>query len=256
MITSRIVGLGRVLTLSAFAVLAIPLPALAQDAVDAAVGPPAIDLSGSVAVVSDYRFRGVSLSAGDPALQGGIKASHASGFYAGAWASNLDAGAAYGDVELDLYAGWSGPLREGLNADIGVLYYAYPDGAPGGNVDYWEPYAALSTTLGPVEARLGAAWAPKQDELGGRSNLYLSTDLAAGIPATPLTLKAHLGYTDGPLAPAFLAGTADRTGLDWSLGATSVLHGIEFGLAYVGTEGPAVNGLTDDTIVGSIGFSF
>ncbi|HEY7740572.1 MAG TPA: TorF family putative porin, partial [Steroidobacteraceae bacterium] len=50
------------------------------------------EVSYTVTAVSDYDFRGVSLSAKDPALQASIDYAHDSGFYAGAWASNIDYG--------------------------------------------------------------------------------------------------------------------------------------------------------------------
>jgi len=72
------------------------------------------ELSGTVGVVSDYDFRGISLSAKDPALQGSIDWAADSGFYAGAWASNIDYGDGYdGNIELDLYAGFAGETRVG-----------------------------------------------------------------------------------------------------------------------------------------------
>jgi uncharacterized protein (TIGR02001 family) len=42
--------------------------------------PSEIEVFSNVALVTDYRFRGVSLSAGDPAIQGGIDIAHSSGF--------------------------------------------------------------------------------------------------------------------------------------------------------------------------------
>ena len=62
--------------------------------------------SSTVTGVSDYDFRGVSLSATDPALQASVDFAADSGFYAGAWVSNIDYGSAIdGDIELDLYGG-------------------------------------------------------------------------------------------------------------------------------------------------------
>jgi len=231
-------------------------PAFAQDETASSGG---LAVSGSVTLVSDYRFRGVSLSGGDPAIQGGITVTHDSGFYAGTWASSIDDGGTdvYGDMELDLFGGWSGDVAEGVGLDVGVLLYAYPTNAKGVKAQYWEPYATVSTTLGPVEAKLGANYAWKQDSLGGDDNLYIHTELATAIPNTPVSLSAHLGYTDGALAPSFLAGTGDRTGFDWSLGASAtVLGSLTLGVSYVGTEGPSIDGFTDDAVVFSLGASF
>lgn len=232
-------------------------PALAQDE---AADTGGFTVSGNAAVVSDYRFRGVSLSGGDPAIQGGVDIAHESGFYIGTWGSSIDDGGTdvFGDLELDLYGGWSGDVAEGISVDVGLLYYLYPtNNGLFDPVDYWEPYASVSGTLGPVEATLGAAYAWKQDSLGGNDNLYVYTDLGTSIPNTPLSLSAHLGYTDGVLAPPLLAGTADDSGFDWSFGASAtVLGGLEVGVSYVGVEGPSIDGFTDDTVVASIGFSF
>lgn len=247
-------------------------PALAQDA------PPPADqetpkgevaeaeepaspftVTGSVGLVSDYRFRGVSLSGGDPAIQGGATITHESGFYVGTWGSSIDDAGTdfYGDLELDLFTGWSGSLSEAVALDVGLLYYAYPTNASGVDAEYFEPYATLTSTFGPVQAKLGVAYAWEQDSLGGNDNLYVFTKLSAGIPNTPITLNAGLGYTDGALAPPLLAGTADDSGFDWTLGASvTMLGNVSLGVAYTGVDGPSIDGFTDDAVVGSLTFNF
>ena len=232
-------------------------PALAEDE-DEAAAP--VTISGNVAVTSDYRFRGVSLSGGDFALQGGIDVVHESGFYVGTWGSSIAGGTAYGELELDVYGGWTGMVAEGVTFDIGLLYYMYPTGDdavfPGVDTDYFEPYASIATTFGPVGATVGAAYAWEQDSLGGNDNVYVYTDWSLGLPNTPVTFNAHLGYTDGVLAPPFLAGTADDSGLDWSLGVSaSIYGGLSGSLMYVGVEGPSIDGFTDDAIVATLSFA-
>lgn len=232
-------------------------PAFAQD--EDAAASSAVTVTGSVGVVTDYRFRGVSLSGGDAAIQGGATLTHDSGFYAGTWGSSIDDGGTdvYGDVELDLFGGWSGEIAEGVGLDVGLLYYAYPSNAEGVDAEYFEPYATLSGTLGPVQAKLGVAYAWDQDSLGGNDNLYVFSKLSAGVPNTPITLNAGVGYTHGALAPSLLAGTADDSGFDWTIGATAtVLGNVSLGVTYTGVEGPAIDGFTDDAIVGSVTFSF
>ena len=232
--------------------LAVPSLAHAQDTAD----DSELTVSANVALTTDYRFRGVSLSGGDPAIQGGVDVAHESGFYVGTWASSIDGGDTYGEMEFDIYGGWSGDVAEGVALDVGILYYLYPTEELGLDTDYWEPYASVGFNLGGAEATVGAAYAFEQDSLGGDDNLYIYTDLGYSLPSTPISLSAHLGYTDGVLAPPFLAGDTDETGLDWSIGA-SVSQGIlEVGVAYVGVEGPSIDGLTDDAIVGTISASF
>jgi uncharacterized protein (TIGR02001 family) len=90
--------------------------------------------TGNVAVVSDYRFRGISQTFKRPAIQGGFDYSHSSGFYVGNWNSSVS-GVQYNNgagLEMDLYGGYKHELMKDLTADIGVLYYLYP-GAKVGN---------------------------------------------------------------------------------------------------------------------------
>ena len=238
----------------AMASISLATPAMAQSEDEAASS--SITASANVALTTDYRFRGISQSGGDPALQGGFDVAHDSGFYVGTWASSIKGGPSYGDLELDIYAGWSGNVTEAVSVDLGVLYYIYPTEDLGLDTDYWEPYASVSTTLGPAAATFGVAYAPKQDSLSGQDNLYLYTDLGFGIPNTPISINGHLGYTDGVLAPPFVAGTLDDTGFDWSLGASVAKGNFELGVAYVGVEGPSIVVYTDDAIVATLSASF
>ena len=222
-------------------------PALAQDEYEEEAD--AIEISGNVSLVSDYRFRGVSFSDEDIAVQGGIDIAHESGFYVGTWASSLEEGAGpFGHTELDLYAGFGTDIAEGVSFDIGLLYYAYPNSTPGVDTEYFEPYASIGTTLGPVEAGVGVAYAWDQDSLGD-DNVYFYGDLGTAIPDTPVSLSAHLGYSEGSLD----YGSGGY--LDWSLGATASYDILTFGVAYVDTDLPNVAG-QDASVVVSIGASF
>ncbi len=64
--------------------------------------------SASVALTTDYVWRGISQTNNDPAIQGQFDLSHESGFYIGAWASNVEfADGSKTSLELDAYAGFS-----------------------------------------------------------------------------------------------------------------------------------------------------
>lgn len=218
------------------------VPALAQEEATASD----FTISGNAAVVSEYRFRGVDLSGGDIAIQGGIDVSHSSGFYVGTWGSSLDEDTVgYGHTELDVYGGWTGEVSDGVTANVGAIYYLYPNAGPG-EFDYVEFYGSLGYTLGPASVTAGVAYAPDQDSLGDTDNLYLYTDLGVAIPNTPITLSGHLGYTDG-----FLTYTADGDAFDWKLGADVALtENLSIGAAYVGAGGNAdPYDFVDDTVV-------
>ena len=215
----------------------------------------ALEVSANAAIVSEYRFRGVDRSGGNIAVEGGVDIGHASGVFAGAWASTLDADTTgIGSGELDIYAGWSGPIAPTITLTIGTIAYLYPD-APRGDVNYGEVYSAARLALGPGELTLGAAYAPRQAALGDGDNLYLYGDLDVGIPGTPVRLAGRLGYTDG-----FWTFTDDGTALDWSLGAeVAAGRSLTLGAAYVGAQGdhaPGTYWFTDDALVVTLGANF
>lgn len=252
---------------------------------DEADAPSEFTVSGNVALTTDYRFRGVSLSGGDPAIQGGVTVSHASGIYVGTWASSIDGGDFFGEQELDLFAGWSGEVSSGITFDAGLLLYAYPSNEPRIDGDkvhaqYWEPYASISGDIGPASVKVGATYAWKQKGLitnlivedegedqvvvqpaKKADNLYVYGNLDVGIPSTPVTVSGHLGYTDGVLAPCYYCGDTssfnDQTGWDWSIGASATVFGpLSVGVSYIGVSGASIDGSTDDTVVATLTASF
>ena len=60
-------------------------------------------VAGNMGIFSDYRFRGISQTFQQPAIQGGIDYSHSSGFYLGNWNSNVSGNSFVdGTIEMDL----------------------------------------------------------------------------------------------------------------------------------------------------------
>lgn len=165
--------------------------ASAEDAPDAATRPPsAIQISANAGVVSDYRFRGLSLSNRDPAVQGGLDLTTTSGWFAGTWASSI-ANNGGSHTEVDLYGGHSGHVS-GL--DYSGTFYAYV--YPGGHgVNYVELQGSLGKTIGPVTVSVLLAFTPNQKNT--TDNLYtaLKTDIA--LPDTPLTVHLRAGRENG-----------------------------------------------------------
>ncbi len=240
-------------TLAAAAVAALSTPAAAQDA-------PASDftLSGGAALVSDYRFRGISQTNKRFALQGSIGVAHSSGFYGTIWGSSIDDYVANGsDQEIDLIGGWKTTLGA-ATLDLGATYYYYP-GSGGIDSDFVEPFAAVSHGFGPVTGKLLVAYAPRQSGLsignGREDNLYVAGDLSAALPNTPVSLVAHVGRSFGP---SYLTIGDEYT--DWSLGASVAVKNLSLGVAYVDTDkslfSPSGRNIAKGGIVASLGVAF
>src|SRR5690606_5020853 len=86
------------------------------------------ELTGNLSLTSDYRFRGVSRTFGDPALQGGLDFEMPNNFYVGTWASMVDK-EIFPEVrgfEVDLYGGYRWNLGSGLGLDVGLIQYLFP----------------------------------------------------------------------------------------------------------------------------------
>jgi uncharacterized protein (TIGR02001 family) len=240
---------------AALAASAFSTPVFAQ-----ADAPRALTVTGGVTLASQYRFRGISLSDEQVALQGTINLNHESGLYAGVWASSLDGFGELGgsNLELDLYAGYRRQVADGVTADVGLLYYAYP-GSSGGDFEFFEPYANVTVTHGPVTGKVGIAWAPSQDGIGNNSNRYVYGDLSLAIPSTPVTLTGHLGNSHGQTT---LTPSGDY--VDWSLRASVAWRNLSVGVAYVDTNlsgaeavsGGATRDIVDGAVVATLTASF
>jgi uncharacterized protein (TIGR02001 family) len=247
----------RFLAASAAVLLIVP-NALAAQTGDAPAPP--FTVTGGVTLASQYRFRGISLSDEQVALQGTINLNHSSGFYVGTWSSMIDGFGELGgsNLEVDLYGGWRHPVGHGVALDAGLLYYAYP-GSKGGDFEFFEPYASVSVTFGPATAKAGVNYAWSQAALGNNSNRYLYGELSLAIPHTPVTLTSHLGNSYGrtPLTPS-----GDY--VDWSLGATATCNHLTFGVAYVDTNlsateaamGGATKGIVDGAVIATLSAGF
>lgn len=116
----------------------------------AADTPP---LTGNVAIVSDYMFRGLTQTWGHPAIQGGADYTNPNGFAAGTWASSIsDRSYAGGSMELDLYASFGRPINDDWSWRVGVYGYVYP----GANLDQASGYQRR--TFNTVEANAALTW--------------------------------------------------------------------------------------------------
>jgi len=194
-----------------------PVLAIATDA-----QAHAQSIGGSVTAVSDYIFRGVTQTDEGPAIHVDINASWDSGFYAGAWASNVDFGS--GDdsnIEVDLYAGWAGSAG-GLDLDVMAVAYTYPGGAAD-DQEFVEFTAAVSRTISDITLDVRAYYSPEfYGEIG---------------PGTYVTAGASLAVTD-KVSADIRAGHQtfhdldDADYADYQAGLTYTHNDIAFGVRY------------------------
>ncbi len=217
----------------------IDLHRLIAAALIAATAPvAAADLSGSAEVVSDYRFRGLSLSDRQPVAEGSIELT------TGPWFAGAEALSASRvrspyrptriDAEVDVSAGWSRSFGL-LTPTAGAIAYLHPGG---GEPAIGELFASVAGALGPATLTVGGNYAIAQVAARG-GNLYLFAHAAAGIPRTPLTVRATVGRERGALTGGAIG--VGTTKLDYSVGVEArVLRIVTLGLEYIANDLPTV----------------
>lgn len=239
---------------AAFALLAAALPIGVSPASALPIAGTGLTLSGTATLVSDYRYRGISQSMGDPAPQAGIAIRDGSGLYAGVWTSYVkfhdrrQGGGSNGmDTEFDLYGGWNGRIAQHSVLDVGLIYYVFP--GMSGDTDMAEATASLTQSVGSAEVKFGAAYDWDQ-KASPDDMLYLYGEGTLPIARTPFVLRAHAGRT--------LYGPDYRFACDywdWSLGTEAHFGRFTAGLSYVDTDLRRVRH-AGAGLIASIGVSF
>jgi hypothetical protein len=104
------------------------------------------------------------------------------------------------------------------------------------SADYGEFGLGARYSIGPLQVRADAFYAPKQEAIGG-DNLYLRGSANAGIAGLPISVSVSLGYTTGDTKDsrsARLRPAGDYA--DWRLGVEYNQFPFTIGLDYAGTD--------------------
>lgn len=210
----------------------------------------AAETSGTIGFTNDYRFNGISQTAGDPAIQGSLDVSFDNGIYAGIWGSNVD----FGDdanLELDYYVGYGNSITDDLSYDVNYAWYTYPgyDAADG-------DYGQLNLSLYYKNASITYGYANDYFN-SGEAGQYIAVDYSHPLPMG-ISLDLHAGHSFGDYW-----GEVDIDDFeDYSIGLSGSYAGVDLSLGYIITdidsEDEIDSGLfrNDDTWVFSISRTF
>lgn len=179
-----------------------------------------VSITGTLA--SDYVFRGVSQTDNSPAVQLGIDYENKSGFYAGAWASNVD----FGDdanAEIDFLAGFSGNFNQSSAYDISYVYYTYTGYGNDEDINYGE--VIFNTYFNSLT--LTFAYAPDFVN-SGESAQYVSAAYDFHFPQEYL-LKIQAGYSMGD-------AMQDEEYIDYSATVAKTWNNFELTAAVINTN--------------------
>jgi len=217
---------------------------LALAAVSAITAFPAIvhaedanPLSFNVSVTTDYRYRGISQTRLQPALQGGADYAFPNGFYVGTWMSTIKWIKDFGgsaDVEWDIYGGYKGEIQKDFTYDVGVLTYQYVNNKLNPSANTTEIYGAL--TFGMFTAKYSHSvtnlFGFPDSKNSGYLDLNATIDAGSGFSVVP-----HVGYQK-------VSGIAsDFSYTDYSVTVSKDAAGFTWSGALVGTSTKTINGV-------------
>ena len=190
---------------------------------------------GSLSATTDYIYRGISQSNGEPAIQGGLYAQPSPGWTVGVWASTADlSGSGTRTAEIDVYVSRSWSLGTDWDARVGLTHYAYPNDPAWLRYDYDEVIASLT-----YRQRLTATatWSPSVSRYGGRhvakdreASSYELTYLQPVIGTW--SLGAGVGYYD-------LSDLFDTGYWYWNVGVVYSWERLQVDLTHIDTDDTA-----------------
>jgi len=192
------------------------------------VAPARAQVSGSATLVSDYRFRGISLSDDRPALQLAVAYDHANGLYAGAMTSSARPDADSGsDVQLLPYLGFARRLDNGIGWDVGIAYAAFIEAS---GYDYPEVHVGVNSD------HLGVRLSFAHRYFGDDSDaLYLELNGNRRV-SDRVRLLAHVGWLHHDTTDESFPGL-QRQHLDLRVGAGMDVAGCDLQIAWVWSDG-------------------
>jgi uncharacterized protein (TIGR02001 family) len=249
-IKERIMKKSKLLNSLILAGLAVPGLAMAEEK---------SPFSGNVSLVSDYLYRGISQTGGGPAIQGGFDYAHPSGFYIGAWGSNVswlsDAGTNSGStgiapntvvapdianasLELDTYLGFKNSFAGDFSYDLGYLRYNYPGTYASGitKADTDEIYGLIGWKWITLKYSYSLGDTFGISDAGGTSYIDLSASYTIEGPG--VTLGAHYGDQSykGSTADTMKTNGMDPSYTDWKVSVSKDFSGYVVGLYYSDTN--------------------
>jgi len=198
---------------------------------------------GSLSLTSDYVYRGLSQTEGQPAVQGSVHVRTESGWSTGLWASTVNRAAGPGarsEIDLQLSKAWT--LNPDWNLLLSANHYFYPYDNEAQPYEYDELVASVS-----YQNRLTAtvSWSPNTSRFSRdefvRNRTARSYEFTVLQPLAPAwSLYGGVGHYD-------LTDLFDNGYWYWSAGVSYCVGKLQMDLSHIDTDHTARR-LFDDEV--------
>jgi len=218
-------------------------------------GSAGAQLTGHLSLLSDYIFRGESLSEDRPAVQAGLAYDHSSGLFVGALGSSVRVDPTVSGLGGEIYGGYAHPLGARGSWDVGAVSYLFPRPSSGPSYDYTELFVGAG-----IESISGRIFYSNDYFNFGAPGVYAEVN-GSQLLARGIRLVAHVGYLDRRLPRTGSAENSGHTYLDFKAGFGFDVSSLNIELAVVGSTAergncPAGTGHCNTRAVLSVSRSF
>jgi uncharacterized protein (TIGR02001 family) len=215
-------------------------------------GSAGAQFSGTVSAVSDYRYRGITLSDKKPALQGGLNYDGADGWYAGAFGSTVRLAPPVGiGVQGIVFGGFAHRLPSGVTLEAGGDYSIFSGGTK-------DNYGELF--LGAATDRLNARvyYSPRYFGQGSDA-VYGELNASQPLIGT-LRLVAHVGFLRARYETGY-GSPPEKNVVDGRVGIGADFASFHAELAWVGVSDDyaayrITGSSSPNTVVLTVSFAF
>ena len=219
----------------------------------------AAQVSGTLSGVSDYRYRGNSLTDGRPAAQIGVTYDDPKGWYGGVFGSTVrlkPPGGTSSYFQAIVYGGYASRVTPGLSVELGGDYSAF---AGANELNYGEVFIGAATES--VNARV--YYSPRYF---GESSSAVYGEINATHPLIErVRLVAHAGYLryryESPYGLVPPRGESTERVIDGRVGVRIDLDPFQLEVAWVGVSNHiaaflVTGATTPNGVVASLSLSF
>ena len=208
---------------------------------------------------SDYIFRGISQSDNDPAAFAGVDLAYGM-LYAGIWGSSVASFTSSSGMEFDVYGGLKRSWN-GVDFDLGVIYYTYPGNSSDVELNYVELKTAVSAKIWQDITLTGTVFFSPDYYAEAGNTWTFEGKASRPLPWWGLTVSGAYGFVTNEGTSTFVTAYGDDSYGYWNFGVSKTFREhFTVDVRYWGTDVDVSNrylqGIADNKIMATLTFNY